>query len=104
MPNIMKLMKQAAKMQENMKSAQDELAAQVIDYATGGNAVSIKISGSGQIQSIKIAPEVLKDGDVEMLEDLLLSAVQGAQAAAQKTAQDRMNAVTAGLNLPPGLF
>jgi hypothetical protein len=103
MPNIMKLMKQAADMQRNMAKAQEELAEREVEFASGGGAVSIKASGDGNIRSVRISPDVVKEGEAEMLEDLVLSAIIGVQEEAKKVAQEVMGKVTAGMNLPPGL-
>ncbi len=102
MANIMKMMKQAADMQKNLAKAQEALADLSLEYSSGGGAVTIKITGDGNITALKIAPSVLESGDVEMLEDLLLSAIQGAQSLAKETSATEMQKLTAGLNLPPG--
>ncbi len=102
MANIMKLMKQAADMQKNMAKTQESLAALELEHSSGGGAVTIKIAGDGNISGIRIDPKVVQAGDVEMLEDLLLTAVQGAQEMAKETAANEMKKLTAGMNLPPG--
>lgn len=102
MANIMKLMKQAADMQKNMAKTQESLAALELEHSSGGGAVTIKIAGDGNISGIRIDPKVVQSGDVEMLEDLLLTAVQGAQEMAKETAANEMKKLTAGMNLPPG--
>ena len=102
MANIMKLMKQAADMQKNMAKAQESLAALELEHSSGGGAVVVKIAGDGNITSIRIDPKAIQAGDVEMLEDLVLTAVQGAQELAKETAAGEMKKLTAGMNLPPG--
>lgn len=102
MPNIMKLMKQAADMQKNMAQAQESLAAIELEHSSGGGAVTVKISGDGILTAIRIDPKVLQAGDAEMLEDLVLTAVRGAQDLAKETAAREMKKLTAGMNLPPG--
>ena len=102
MANIMKLMKQAADMQKNMAKTQEALASLELEHSSGGGAVTIKIAGDGNISGIRIDPKVIQSGDVEMLEDLLLTAVQGAQEMAKETAASEMKKLTAGMNLPPG--
>ena len=101
--NMMKMMKQAADMQKNMAKVQDALAAQVLEAQSGGGAVAVKISGDGNVQSIRIDPKAVDAGDVEMLEDLVLTAVQGAQELAKETAAAEMKKITAGMGLPPGM-
>ena len=102
MANIMKLMKQAADMQKNMAKAQESLAAIELEHSSGGGAVTVKISGDGSITALRIDPKVVQAGDAEMLEDLVLTAVRGAQDMARETAASEMKKVTAGMNLPPG--
>ena len=102
MANLMKLMKQAADMQKNMAKAQESLAALELEHTSGGGAVTIKIAGDGNITAIQIDPKVIQPGDADMLEDLILTAVRGAQELARETAAKEMQKLTAGLNLPPG--
>jgi nucleoid-associated protein EbfC len=102
MPNIMKLMKQAADMQKNMSKAQESLASIALEHTSGGGAVTVKISGDGTITALRIDPKVVQSGDAEMLEDLVLTAVRGAQELAKETAASEMKKLTAGMNLPPG--
>lgn len=102
MANIMKLMKQAADMQKNMSKAQESLAAIELEHSSGGGAVTVKITGDGNIAAIRIDPKAVASGDAEMLEDLVLTAVRGAQELAKETAAGEMKRLTAGMNLPPG--
>lgn len=102
MANIMKMMKQAADMQKNMAKAQEALAALELEHTSGGGAVTVKIAGDGNITAIRIDPKVIQPGDADMLEDLILTAVRGAQELARETAASEMQKLTAGLNLPPG--
>lgn len=102
MANIMKMMKQAADMQKNMAKAQESLAALELEHTSGGGAVTVKIAGDGNITAIRIDPKVIQPGDADMLEDLILTAVRGAQELARETAAREMQKLTAGLNLPPG--
>ena len=102
MANIMKLMKQAADMQKNMAKAQEALASVELEHGSGGGAVTVKISGDGSITALRIDPKVVQAGDAEMLEDLVLTAVRGAQELAKENAANEMKKLTAGMNLPPG--
>ncbi|HOD99906.1 MAG TPA: YbaB/EbfC family nucleoid-associated protein [Kiritimatiellia bacterium] len=102
MANFMKMMKQAADMQKNMAKAQEALAALELEHSAGGGAVRVTITGDGNITAIRLDPALVQGGDVEMLEDLLLTAVRGAQDQARETAATEMKKLTAGLNLPPG--
>lgn len=102
MPNIMKMMKQVNAMQKKMQDAQQGLKETAVEFGSGGGAVTVRGHADGQVTEIAISPEVVKEGDAAMLEDLVLTAVQGFQAKASEVANAAMGAVTAGLNLPPG--
>ena len=96
------LLKQAQKMQKEMEKAQEELAQIEVEGSAGGGMVTVRANAKMQILSIKIEPDVLED-DVEMLEDLVLAAVNQALGNAQDAAGSRMSQVTGGLgglNLP----
>ena len=98
--NIAKLMKQAQRMQSEVARVQEEVNQLEKNYSVGGGAVQVVAIGDGSIKSVKIAPEVIAAGDREALEDMILSAINGALEEVKKEARTRMNAVTAGLNLP----
>ncbi len=102
MANFMKMMKQAADMQKNMSKAQESLAAVELEHSSGGGAVTVKITGDGNVTAIRIDPKAVQAGDAEMLEDLVLTAVRGAQEMAKETAAAEMKKLTAGMSLPPG--
>ena len=102
MANFMKMMKQAADMQKNMAKAQEALAGLELEHSSGGGAITVKITGDGSITAIRIDPKVVQAGDAEMLEDLVLTAVRGAQEMAKETAAGEMKKLTAGMALPPG--
>jgi DNA-binding YbaB/EbfC family protein len=90
------IMRQAQKLQEKMKKAQDELANERIEHSTGGGMVKCTVSGSGEVLAITINPEAL----TEMLEDMILMAVREALAKAQNLQQERMQGLTGGMNVP----
>lgn len=92
------------KMQQDMNRMQEELAAIMIEGTAGGGAVVVTCNGNNEFRSVKIKKEAVDPNDVETLEDLVLAAVKDATAKAQKLLQTRANSLTAGLNLPPGLF
>ncbi|MDR1191055.1 MAG: YbaB/EbfC family nucleoid-associated protein [Verrucomicrobiales bacterium] len=98
--NIAKMMKQAQKMQTDMARIQGELAKKTFEATAGGGAVKAVANGEGDLQSLTIAPELLKDADAEMLQDLIVSAVQEASQTAKKEAQKEMGKLTAGLGIP----
>lgn len=99
--NMNNLMKQAQKMQKKMEETQAALAEKTLEVTSGGGAVKIVITGKKVIQSIKIDPEVLDPDDVEMLEDLMLSAVNEAIRQAEDMANNEMSKVTGGMG---GMF
>ena len=102
MANFMKMMKQAADMQKNLSKAQEALAGLELELRSGG-AVTVKITGDGNITAIRIDPKAVQPGEAEMLEDLVLTAVRGAQELARETAASEMKKLTAGMSLPPGM-
>jgi DNA-binding YbaB/EbfC family protein len=103
MKNFGKMMKQAQQMQAQMMKVQEELANKEIDASSGGGMVVVKINGQQEVLSVKIDPEVFKDGDKEMLEDLIVAALNEARRKALDIAKEQMSAITGGLSLP-GLF
>lgn len=100
MVNMMKLMKQAASMQKNMQAMQEELAAKTVEFSSGGGMVKAVVRGDGTVASIQIDPKVVDPNDVEMLQDLVLAAVDGAIRAAREMAAAEMGKLTAGMGLP----
>jgi len=93
-------MRQAQELQAKLAKAQQELAEASIEGSAGGGAVKVTVNGQQQIQSVKISPEALESGDVEMLEDLVLAAVSEAVTKSQEMAAKRMGKLTGGLNIP----
>jgi len=94
------LLKQAQKMQQQMMQIQEELEGLEILGEAGGGMVKVTVNGKGEINSLKIDPDAVDPEDVEMLEDTILAAIQDAVEKAQKTAAEKMNAVTGGI---PGM-
>jgi DNA-binding YbaB/EbfC family protein len=94
------MMQQAQKLQAQLLKAQEELANLTVEASSGGGAVKVMMNGQQQIQSVKIAPEVVNKEDVEMLEDMVLTAVKEAQAMAQEAAAKKMGGLTGGLKIP----
>lgn len=101
--NLKKMMQQAAKMQEQMQSAQADLADKQVTATAGGGKVTVVANGAGDVLSIKIDKSVVDAEDVEMLEDLILTGVQKAISEGKELAQSEMSKLTSGLGLPPGL-
>ena len=96
------LMKQAQQMQENLKRAQEELATIEVEGQSGAGLVKVTITCKFQARRIAIDPSLLTE-DKDMLEDLVLAAFNDAVAKAEGATQAKMGALTAGLNLPPGM-
>ncbi len=90
-------------MQQQMLEAQEALADKTVEVSSGGGAVSVVITGHQKLQSITIDPEVVDPEDVEMLQDLIIAAINEAVEASQNLAADEMGSITGGLNIP-GLF
>ena len=97
--NLKKMMQQAAKMQEQMQSAQADLADKSVTATAGGGKVTVTANGAGEVTAIKIDKTVVDPEDVEMLEDLILSGVNQAIQAGRKVAEAEMQKATAGLGL-----
>ena len=100
MGNMNQLMKQAQKMQEQMEEAQEALERRTLEISSGGGAVKIVISGKKELQEIVISPDVVDPEDIEMLQDLILTAVNEAIRAAEELSQAEMGKITGGMNLP----
>jgi DNA-binding YbaB/EbfC family protein len=101
--NMMKMMKQAADLQKNMKKKQAELAKTEVQFSAGGGMVTAVASCDMKIRSIKINPDAVDPADVEMLEDLVLAAVDGALNTAQETMSREMGKLTGDMGLPGGM-
>ena len=94
------MVKQAQKLQAKMMKVQEELAEKTVESSVGGGMVKVVANGRQELVSIKIEPEVIDPDDAEMLEDLILSAVNEAMQKAQEMASQEMGKVTGGLNIP----
>ncbi|MEQ1722036.1 MAG: YbaB/EbfC family nucleoid-associated protein [Pseudobdellovibrio sp.] len=94
------LMKQANQMQMKMKKLQEELATREFSGTSGGGAVTVKVNGDNKILALTINPEVIKSGDAEMLQDMVVSAVNDALKTAKETSSSEMSKITGGMNLP----
>lgn len=105
--NMQKMLKQVQKMQADMAKAQEELKTKTVEASAGGGVVTVTANGAQEIVAVKIKPEAVDPDDVEMLEDLVMAAVNEALRKAQELAAQEMQKVAGGLNipsLPPGLF
>ena len=103
MGNMNNMIKQAQKMQEEMLKAQEALNAQEFEASVGGGAVSVKASGSKEILEIKISPDALDPDDAEMLEDMIVSAVNEVLRKTDEAQANNLKGLTGGMSIP-GLF
>ena len=101
--NVMKLMKQAQTMQKDMERIQAQLAEKRVEFSSGGGMVTATATGDGGVVGIKIDPKVINPADKELLEDMVLAAVDGAIRKSREMASAEMGKVTAGMGMP-GLF
>lgn len=102
--NMNSLMKQAQKMQKQMEETQAQLAERELTVTSGGGAVKVVVTGKKELREIEISPDVVDPEDVEMLQDLILTAVNEALRQAEEMVQAEMGKVTGGMGLPGGMF
>ena len=100
MSSIGKLMKQAARMQQQMEKVQADLAQRTIEATSGGGAVKVTAKCDGTIASIKIDPQAINPADAQLLEDLILTAANQALSQARDIANSEMGKVTSGMQIP----
>ena len=101
--NMQQIMRQAQKMQKKMEEAQAEAAAQVVEASAGGGMVSVKVNGKQELLEVVIEKVVVNPDEVEMLQDLIVAAVNEGMKKAQLLMQDKLQGITGGLNIP-GMF
>lgn len=103
MRDLMGLMKQAQAMQQKLADAQSELDDMEVDGAAGGGAVTVRMTAKGAMRGINIDASLLNADEKEIVEDLVIAAVNDARAKGEKLVQERMQDLTKGLPIPPGL-
>ncbi|TDR95906.1 YbaB/EbfC family nucleoid-associated protein [Enterovirga rhinocerotis] len=103
MKDIMGLMKQAQGLQKKMADAQAELESLEVEGAAGGGMVKVVSTAKGAVKSVKIDPSLLSPDEGEILEDLVLAALNDARGKAERLVAEKMGQLTAGLPLPPGM-
>ncbi len=101
--NMNNMIKQAQKMQQDMLKMQEEMESSEFEASAGGGVVTVKMSGKKELTSISIKPEAVDPDDVEMLEDLILTAVNDALTKVDSANATKMSSITGGLNIP-GIF
>ena len=98
------ILKKAQKMQAEMAKVQEGLASKEVEFSAGGGMVTAKMNGRQELLSIKIEKQVVDPDDTEMLEDLIVAAVNGARQRAEELAGEEMKKLAVGLPIPPGLM
>ena len=103
MVDILGMMKKAEQLQAKMAEMQENLGNLLVEGRSGGGMVSVTLTGKSELRGIKIDPNLLKADEVEILEDLIVAAHADAKSKAETEAASRMQELTAGLPLPPGM-
>ena len=101
--DLMGMMKQAKELQEKMQALQAEVAALEVEGTAGGGLVSVVMTGKSEMKRLRIDPSLIKPDEAEILEDLIVAAVNDARAKAEAVLADKMREMTGGLQLPPGM-
>ncbi len=101
--NMNQMIKQAQKMQEQMMKMQEELESKTFEASSGGGAVTVKINGKKELQEIILTPDVVDPDDIEMLQDLIIAAVNEGMRKADESSENELGKITGGMNIP-GLF
>lgn len=99
-PNLNKMMKQLQQAQAAMATEQEKLKDEVVEASAGGGMVNVKVTGDQRVTEITINPEALDPEDAEILQDMLLAAVNDALVSSQKLAEERLGGIAGGLGLP----
>jgi DNA-binding YbaB/EbfC family protein len=103
MKDLMGMMKKAQELQERMGRMQEEIGNLVVEGRAGGGLVTVSLTGKFELRSLRIDPSLFKEDEVSLLEDLIIAAHADARAKAEAETQSRMQEMTAGLPLPPGM-
>lgn len=103
MKDLMKMMKQAQEIQGRMQRMQEELATLEVEGQSGAGMVKVTLNGKGEMRGLKLDPGLVKPGEHEMIEDLIIAAFADAKSKVEAEMQDKMQEITGGLGLPPGM-
>lgn len=103
MKDIMGMMKKVQEMQARMAALQDELESLEVEGGSGAGMVKVTMTAKGAVKGIAIDDSLMKADEKDILEDLLVAAVNDARGKAERLAQEKMSSITAGLPIPPGL-
>lgn len=98
--NMSQMLQQAQQMQQSLMDIQEKLAEEVVEGSAGNGAVKVSITGKHEVKQVKLDPDVVDPDDVEMLEDLIVTAFNNALETANQRAAEQMNSVTGGLPIP----
>lgn len=101
--DIMKMMKQAKDLQSKMATMQEEIALIEVEGAGGAGLVKVTLNGKGEMRGVSIDPSLLKEEEAEILEDLIVAAHNDAKGKAEAAMQEKMQELTGGMQLPPGM-
>jgi DNA-binding YbaB/EbfC family protein len=101
-PNMQQMLKQVQKMQADMMAAQEQLKDEVVEASAGGGMVTVKVSGDLDVKAVVIDPEAVDPEDVELLQDMVLAAVNEGLRAAQEVASKKLGGITGGMGGPGG--
>ncbi|MGX9390252.1 YbaB/EbfC family nucleoid-associated protein [Nitrobacteraceae bacterium UC4446_H13] len=104
MADFLGMMKQAAQLQSKMKAMQDELDHVEVEGISGGGMVTVRMTAKMEIKAISIDPSLMKAEEREIVEDLIVTACNDARRKAEAAMQEKMQSLTGGLGLPPGLL
>jgi nucleoid-associated protein EbfC len=102
MPDLMNMMKQARELQERLQALQSEVEAMEIEGSAAGGLVKVVVDGKSALKTVKIDPSVVKADEVEILEDLIVAAVNDARGKAETAAREKVQQIAGGMTLPPG--
>ena len=102
MRDLMGLMKQAQQLQQKMQELQAELETHEVEGVAGGGLVRVRLTAKGEMRGLSIDPSLVKPDETEILEDLIVAAHNDARVKAESLMQEKMQAITGGLPLPPG--
>jgi DNA-binding YbaB/EbfC family protein len=103
MADFLGMMKQAAQLQSKMQEMQEQLGHVEVEGISGGGLVSVRMTAKMEVKGVKIDPSLMKPEEREVLQDLVATALNDARRKAEATMQEKMQALTGGLGLPPGL-
>jgi DNA-binding YbaB/EbfC family protein len=104
MADFLGMMKQAAQLQSKMQAMQDELGNIEVEGISGGGMVSVRMTAKMEVKAVKIDPSLLKPEEREIVEDLVVTAINDARRKAESAMQEKMQSLAGGLGLPPGML